>query len=74
LSEGCREKLFPITSGGLNKEMVSCTIFDEKNKNIIIVGNTTSPDYGPSLNSHAFAYAVDLNANWVWGKYFLNSS
>jgi len=28
----------------------------------------------PAANNHAFAYAVDLEGNWVWGKFFYNVS
>jgi hypothetical protein len=38
------------------------------------VGNTTSDDYAPAANSHGFAYAVDFEGNWKWGKFFYNVS
>jgi hypothetical protein len=41
---------------------------------IIVAGNSTSEDYAPAANDHAFAYAVDLNGNWIWGKFFYNVS
>ena len=31
LSQDCKDKIFPISSGGRNDEFVSCTVFDEKN-------------------------------------------
>jgi hypothetical protein len=41
---------------------------------IIVAGNTSSPDYAPASNSHAFAYAVDFQGNWIWGKFYYNQS
>lgn len=74
MSPSCREKLFPVSSGGKKDEKVSCTAFDEERGQIIIAGNTTSDDYAPAANEHAFAYAVDLDGNWRWGKFLYNVS
>ena len=74
LSSTCREKLFPITSGGSKDEKVSCTFHDPVNDLIIVAGNSTSEDYAPAANDHAFAYAIDMQGNWVWGKFFYNVS
>lgn len=74
LSDTCKERLFPISSGGSKDEMVSCTVLDEKNGLIIVAGNSSSQDYAPAANDHAFAYAVDLDGNWRWGKFFYNVS
>jgi len=74
MSPGCQERLFPISSGGSKDEMVSCTVYDKKNQYIIVAGNSSSEDYAPAANDHAFAYAVDLQGNWMWGKFFYNVS
>lgn len=74
MSEECQERLFPISSGGSKDEMVSCTLFDKENEYIIVAGNSSSEDYAPAANDHAFAYAVDLQGNWIWGKFFYNVS
>jgi len=74
LSDGCKTKLFPVTSGGSKDEKVSCTVYDKKNEFIILAGNSSSEDYVPAANDHAFAYAVDLDGNWKWGKFFYNVS
>jgi len=74
LSSGCKEKLFPITSGGSKDEKVSCTFHDKVNYLIIVAGNSTSDNYVPASNDHAFAYAVDMDGNWIWGKFFYNVS
>jgi len=39
-----------------------------------VAGNTTSEDYAPAASDHAFLYAVDLEGNWVYGKFFYNVS
>ena len=70
----CRDKLFPIVSGGSKDEYISCTINDPVREYIIVGGNTTSPDYAPAANDHAFMYAVDYDGNWKWGKFFYNES
>ena len=74
ISPQCQESLFPISSGGSKDEYVSCTVYDPINQLIIVAGNSTSEDYAPAANEHAFAYAIDLEANWVWGKFFYNVS
>ena len=74
MSSTCQERLFPISSGGSKDEMVSCTVYDEKNGLIVVAGNSSSQDYAPAANDHAFAYAVDLDGNWRWGKFFYNVS
>ena len=47
--------------------------FDE-HELILVAGNTTSDDYAPAANDHAFVYAVDWEGNWRWGKFFYNVS
>jgi hypothetical protein len=74
MSSTCQERLWPISSGGSKDEMVSCSVFDKENQYIIVAGNSSSEDYAPAANDHAFAYAVDLEGNWVWGKFFYNVS
>ena len=76
LSKSCKDKLFPISSGGSKNEMVSCTL-NYKNEStdlIIVAGNTTSDDYAPAANDHAFMYAVDMEGNWMWGNFYYNVS
>jgi len=74
LSDGCKQKLFPVTSGGSKDEKVSCIVQDKVNDYIILAGNSSSEDYVPAANDHAFAYAVDMDGNWKWGKFFYNVS
>jgi len=74
MSDTCKEKTFPISSGGKKDEKVSCTMDFSDIGLIIVAGNTTSEDYAPAANDHAFAYAVDLEGNWRWGNFFYNVS
>jgi hypothetical protein len=74
LSDTCKQKVFPISAGGSRDEKVSCTLYDPVNEYIIVAGNSTSDDFGPAAIDHAFAYAVDLDGNWKWGKFFYNVS
>lgn len=74
LSDSCKTKLFPVSSGGSKDEKVSCTLHDPNNDLIIVAGNTTSEDYAPAANDHAFMYALDMEGNWKWGKFFYNVS
>ena len=74
MSSTCSYKLFPVVSGGSKDEKVSCTLYDMKNEQIIVAGNSTSEDYAPAANNHAFVYAVDFDGNWKWGKFFYNVS
>jgi hypothetical protein len=74
LSQDCKEKIFPLSSGGSKDEFVSCTVYDKERKQIIVAGNSTSEDYAPAANEHAFIYAVDLEGNWKWGKFYYNVS
>lgn len=74
LSDTCKEKLFPITSGGSKDEKISCIMNYDEHNLILVAGNTTSEDYAPAANDHAFVYAVDFDGNWQWGKFFYNVS
>lgn len=74
LSKSCQEKIFPLSSGGSKNEFVSCTVYDDKNQQILVGGNSTSEDYAPAANEHAFVYAVDMEGNWKWGKFYYNVS
>ena len=37
-------------------------------------GNTTSTNFAPAANDHAFLTGFDLDGNWKWGKFFYNVS
>jgi hypothetical protein len=39
-----------------------------------MAGISDSEDYVPNSSKHAFAYAVDLEGNWRWGRYFVNGT
>lgn len=74
MSDVCKEKLFPVSSGGSKDEKVSCTMNFPKEKLILVAGNTTSEDYAPAASDHAYLYAIDYDGNWQWGKFFYNVS
>lgn len=41
---------------------------------MVMGGNTTSTNFAPAANDHAFLTGFDLNGNWKWGKFFYNVS
>ena len=49
-------------------------MLDETNGRIIVGGNTTSSDFAPAANDHGYLYALDLEGNWMWSKFFYNVS
>ena len=73
-SERCLKNAFPVISGGERDEEVKCLVFDPVNEFFIVGGKTLSNDYGPSLSRHGFLYAIDLEGNWAWGRFYYNSS
>ena len=70
----CNYNLFPVYLGGSSNEKIGCFLYDPKNELFIIGGNTTSEDFAPAQNNHGFLVALDLEANWKWGKFFYNVS
>ena len=74
MSNTCKEKLFPVSSGGSKDEKVSCTMNFPKHNLILVAGNTTSEDYAPAASDHAYLYAIDYDGNWQWGKFIYNVS
>ena len=75
LSDTCKEKLFPVTLGGYKgDDLVSCTLKFEELNLILVAGNSTSSDFGPSSEPHGYVSAVDFDGNVRWGHYFTNNS
>lgn len=75
LSDTCKEKLFPVTLGGYGgDDIVTCTLRFEEHNLVLVAGNSTSDDFGPSSEPHAFLSAVDFDGNVKWGQYFTNDS
>jgi len=74
MSPQCSYKLLPIYAGGSADERTNCIQYDPISKYIIVAGNSTSDNFAPAANDHAFIYAIDLNGNWQWGKFFYNVS
>jgi hypothetical protein len=73
-TDACTYKQLPIFVGGKSNEYVNCLIYDPANEMIIMAGNTTSVNFAPAANDHAFVIALDLYGNWQWGKFFYNVS
>ena len=78
-SDTCKQKVWPIVSGGDRREEVHCQLMWENREltksYIITAGNTTSEGYVPSSSPpHAFMYALDDDGNWMWGKFYYNKS
>jgi hypothetical protein len=73
-SDQCKYKNFPVYAGGQSNEYINCVLYDPNNEMIYVTGNTTSSDFAPAANDHGFAYALDINGDWVWGKFFYNVS
>lgn len=73
-TDQCTYKQLPIFTGGLSDDFVNCIAFDPINKLIVYGGNTTSVNFAPAANDHAFLIAIDYDGNWMWGKFFYNVS
>ena len=71
-SDQCTYKQLPIFIGGTSNEYVNCLVYDEVNNMIIVGGNTTSTQFAPAANDHAFLVGLDMEGNWQWGKFFYN--
>jgi len=70
----CTKDLYPVYAGGTQREYVNCFLFDPTSELLIVGGNTTSDDFAPAANDHGYLYALDLDGNWAWGKFFYNVS
>lgn len=66
--------MWPIFSGGSSRDLVNCMAYHEDTGLIIVGGNTTSPDFAPAANDHGFLYALDIDGNFQWGRFFYNVS
>ena len=73
-TETCQDNMWPILAGGSSNEKVNCIAYYPETDFIIIGGNTTSPDFGPTSDSHGFLYALDNEGNFKWGNVYYNTS
>lgn len=73
-TDQCTYKQLPIFVGGASDEYVNCVIYDPKTQTIVLGGNTTSVNFAPAGNDHAFLIGLDVQGNWQWGKFFYNVS
>jgi len=74
MTDQCSYKLLPIYAGGSSDEKVNCIKYDPLSGLILVGGNTTSDNFAPAANDHGFIFAIDLEGNWQWGKFFYNVS
>ena len=74
MAQNPEKDLFPVYAGGTGDEFINCFAMDEANGLILVGGNTTSSDFAPAANDHGFLYALDLEGNWMWSKFFYNVS
>lgn len=74
MTSACNYHLMPTFAGGSKKENVNCLNYDAPSGVIIVGGNTTSDNFAPAANDHGFLFAIDLNGNWLWGKFYYNLS
>ena len=78
----CSADYFPVYSGGRRSEVVNCFAYDETKSLILVGGESNSDDYvglqdnelRPNETVHGFLYALDLDGNWQWGKFYYNGS
>jgi hypothetical protein len=66
--------MWPIFVGGSSNEHINCIAHHPETNFIIVGGNTTSSDFGPTSDSHGFLYALDVNGNFIWGNVYYNTS
>jgi hypothetical protein len=56
---------------------VTASTYDENNDLVIVGGYTDSKDFGPIQGYNfefGFIFAVDIDANFLWGKSYFNYS
>ena len=77
----CSADYFPVYSGGRRAEVVTCFAYDDVQELIIVGGESNSDDYVgfnsglyPNQTVHGFLYALDLDGNWQWGKFYYNAT
>ena len=70
----CENSQWPIYAGGTTgSEDVRCFVYDPTNQLVIVGGITNSKkDFAPDEESIGYLFALDLEANWMWGNYFYN--
>lgn len=73
-NSACNYKMFPIFTGGSKDEDVRAVQVIPNSNLIVVAGQSTSPDFVPAANPHAFVFAVDQKGDWKWGHFFYNVS
>ena len=72
--DACKSNIWPIFAGGTSQDLVNCFAYHPKAQMIVIGGNTTSADFAPAANEHGYLYALDMEGNFMWGRFFYNVS
>jgi hypothetical protein len=73
-NSACNYKMFPVFAGGRSNEDVRAIQVIPNTNLIVVAGQSTSPDFVPAANPHAFLYAVSQTGDWMWGHFFYNVS
>ena len=74
-ASGCEDSFWPVYAGGqTGDERVNCFVYDPNEELLIVGGVTTSADFSPAPIEHGFLYALDLNSNWKWGRFFYETA
>lgn len=72
--DACAQNIWPIFAGGSNRDLVNCFAYHAESNLILVGGNTTSSDFAPAANDHGYLYALDMDGNFKWGRFFYNVS
>ena len=69
----CEDSYWPIYAGGTTgSEDVRCFVYDPTTKLVIVGGITNSEDWTVINQNQGFLFALDLEANWMWGNLYYN--
>ena len=64
----CAVDLWPVYAGSSDYiDKTTCMSYDNTNDVIIVGGTALDQTEGSNFQQIGFLYALDLNANWMWG-------
>ena len=65
--------MWPVYSGDRAQDtLVNCFVYDEVHEFVIVGGTSTDSTNTNAPISTGFAYALDLEGNWMWSNTFYN--
>ena len=75
LRADCDVDFWPFYVSSGYSDLTNCIVFDEVNR-IMIVGATSEDTSSNNVlrNKKGFAYALDLEGNWMWSNTFINGT